>query len=76
MPIMPFLLGVITGSVITYIVKDDSSKQLLEETGEKITSGASTLKETVSSKLKKAKESVEDVAEKTAEKADDTAKTA
>lgn len=57
MPVMPFLLGMIAGSVITYIVKDESSgKQLLEDTGDKITSGANK----VTSMFKKAEESVEE----------------
>lgn len=72
MPVIPFLLGVVTGSVITYIVKDESSKQILEDTGEKITSGAETLSKKVTSAFKK----TEDSAAETAESAADAAKTA
>ncbi len=63
MPIMPFVLGIVTGSVITYIVKDEPSKQLLGETGGKITSGVGSLTNKVTSIFKKAEESAEEVAE-------------
>lgn len=72
MPIMPFLLGIVTGSVITYVVKDESSKQLLEDTGGKITSGAGALANKITGMFKKAEESAEEVIE-TAEKATKTA---
>lgn len=57
---MPFLLGIVTGSVITYVVKDESSKQLLGDTGGKITSGAGTLTKKVTSMFKKAEETAEE----------------
>lgn len=72
MPVIPFLLGIVTGSVITYVVKDDSSKQLLEDTGGKITSGVGTLTNKVTSIFKKTEESAEEVIE-TAEEATGTA---
>ncbi len=72
MPVIPFLLGVVTGSVITYVVKDDSSKQLLEETGDKITSGAGAVTKKVTNVFKKAKDS----AEEATETAEDAVKTA
>jgi len=72
MPVMPFLLGMIAGSVITYVVKDESSgKQLLEDTSSKITSGAGTLTNKVTSMFKKAEESAEEVIEKAEEKAEE-----
>lgn len=64
MPVMPFILGIVTGSVITYVVKDDSSKQLLEDTGGKITSGVGALTTKVTGMFKKAEESTEEVTEK------------
>ncbi|RLF02886.1 MAG: hypothetical protein DRJ64_08875 [Thermoprotei archaeon] len=61
MPVMPFLLGMVAGSVITYVVKDESSgKQLLEDTSSKITSGAGNLTNKVTDMFKKAEESVEE----------------
>ena len=53
MPFIPFLLGAVTGSVVTYVAKDDSSKQLLKDTGGKITGGASALTGKVTSMFKK-----------------------
>ncbi len=60
MPFIPFLLGIATGSAITYVVKDESSKQLLEDTGGKITSGVGTLTSKITSVFNKAEESVEE----------------
>ena len=68
MPIMPFVLGIVTGSVITYVVKDKPSQQLLGETGGKITSGVGSLTNKVTGLFKKAEESAEEVTE-TAEEA-------
>ena len=62
MPVIPFLLGIATGSVITYVVKDESSKQILEDTGGKITSGIGTLTNKITSVFKKAEESVTETA--------------
>ena len=61
MPFIPFLLGMVTGSAITYIVKDESCKQSLEETGGKITSSVSTLTKKMTSMFNKAEESAEEV---------------
>ncbi len=63
MPVIPFLLGIVTGSAITYVVKDESSKQLLEDTGGKITSGVGTLTKKITSMFKKAEGSAEEVTE-------------
>ncbi len=63
MPVIPFVLGIVTGSVITYVVKDESSKQLLEDTGGKITAGVGTLTKKITGMFKKGKESVEEVTE-------------
>ena len=73
MPIMPFILGVITGSVITYVVKDEPSQQILGDTGGKITSGVGNLTNKVTSIFKKAEESVEEVAETVEEATTQTA---
>ncbi len=63
MPVIPFLLGIVTGSVITYAMKDESSKQLLEDTGGKITAGVGAMTEKVTSMFNKAEGSAEEVTE-------------
>lgn len=45
MHLFPFLLGMVAGSAITYVAKDDSGKQLLKDTGDKITGSISSLTE-------------------------------
>jgi len=63
MPIMPFLLGMVTGSVITYVVKDESSKESLKETGGKITSGVGSLTTKITGMFKKAEEPAEEASQ-------------
>ena len=63
MPIMPFLLGMVAGSVITYVVKDDTGKQLLKDTGDKIKGSVSSLTGKAKGMYKKAEEEVAEAAE-------------
>lgn len=63
MPIMPFLFGMVVGSAITYVAKDDSSKQLLKDTGSKITGSVSSLTGKAKGMFKKAKDEVAEAAE-------------
>lgn len=65
MHIFPFLLGMVAGSAITYIAKDDSGKQLLKDTGDKITGSVSSLTGKAKGIFKKK------AAEEVAEAADD-----
>ena len=76
MPIMPFLLGLVTGSVITYVVKDKSSKQMLEDTGNKITSSAGAMTKKITSVFKKAEGKVEESAEQVSETVKDATQSA
>jgi len=61
MHFVPFILGIAVGTVVTYIAKDDSSKQALKDTGGKITGGFSTLTEKATGMFKKGEESAENV---------------
>ncbi len=58
MHFFPFILGMAAGSVITYVAKDDVGKQLLKDTGDKITGGVSSLTGKAKGMFKKAKEEV------------------
>ena len=69
MPLVPFIFGAVVGSAITYVVKDDSSKQMLKDTGEKVTDGVGAITGKVTSLFSKAKDGVEEAAEDVADKA-------
>ena len=43
MPLAPFIYGVIVGAAITYVIKDDPSKQMLKDTSGKLTDGIGNL---------------------------------
>jgi len=58
MHFIPFLLGMAAGSAITYIAKDDTGKQLLKDTGGKITDGVGSLTGKAKGMFKKAQEEV------------------
>ena len=72
MPFIPFLLGAVAGTAITYIAKDDSSQEMLKDTGGKITGGAGALTGKVTSMFKKSEDSA---TEEVAEAADDAKET-
>ena len=63
MHFFPFILGMAAGSVITYVAKDDVGKQLLKDTGDKITGGVSSLTGKAKGMFKKAEEEVAEAAE-------------
>ena len=69
MPFIPFIMGAVVGSAVTYVVKDDSSKEMLKDTSHKITDSASALTGKVTNLFKKATDEVEEVVEKTKSKA-------
>lgn len=64
MPLIPFFLGIVVGSAITYVAKDDSSKDLLKNTGGKITDGFGALTEKATHMFKKSEKAVDEVVEK------------
>ena len=37
MPFIPFVIGAVIGTAVTYVYKDDPSKQKLKDAGDKIT---------------------------------------
>jgi len=63
MHFFPFILGMAAGSVITYVVNDDTGKQLLKDTGGKITDGVSSLTGKAKGMFKKAEEEVAEAAD-------------
>ena len=63
MPFIPFILGAAVGSAVTYVFKDDSSKQMLKDTGDKVTDGVGALTGKVTSLFKKGEEEVAEVVE-------------
>lgn len=64
MPLIPFLLGIVVGSAITYVAKDDASKSALKSTGGKITDGFGALTEKATHMFKKDEDAVDEVVEK------------
>lgn len=58
MHLFPFLIGMVVGSVITYVANDDTGKQLLKDTGGKIKGGVSSLTGKAKGMYKKAEEEV------------------
>lgn len=68
MPLAPFIYGVIVGAAITYVVKDDSSKQMLKDTSDKVTGGIGSLTGKVTSIFSKAEEEVAEKAKTTSKK--------
>lgn len=67
MPLVPFILGAVVGSAITYVLKDDSSKQMLQDTGDKVTGGVGAITGKVSNMFKK-----EDTIDEAEAEAEDT----
>ena len=63
MPFIPFIVGAAVGAAAIYVAKDDSSKQLIKDTGGKITGGVGAVTGKVTSMFKKSKDAVEDAAE-------------
>jgi len=63
MPFIPFILGAAVGSAVTYVYKDDPSKQKLKDASGKLTDGVSALTGKVTSIFKKGEEEVAEVAE-------------
>jgi len=63
MPFIPFILGAAVGSAVTYVFKDDSSKQMLKDTSDKVTDGVGALTGKVTSLFKKSEEEVAEVVE-------------
>ncbi len=53
MPFIPYFVGAAVGAAIVYIAKDDSSKNLLKDTGGKIAEGAGAVTDKVTSMFKK-----------------------
>lgn len=58
MHLFPFLIGMVAGSVITYVAKDDTGKQLLKDTGDKVKGSVSSLTGKAKGMYKKAEEEV------------------
>ncbi len=73
MPFIPFIIGVAVGSAVTYVVTDDSGKQLVKDTGGKITSGVGAVTGKVTGMFKKSKDEAAEVATDVAEEVTDTA---
>ena len=64
MPFIPFMLGAVVGSAITYVAKDASSQEALKDTGSKVTSGVGALTGKVTGMFKKSEDTdTEDVAD-------------
>ena len=61
MPFIPFIYGVVVGSAVTYVLKDEPSKEMVKETGGKIAGGVSALSGKVTGLFKK-KEATEEAA--------------
>ena len=66
MPFIPFIIGAVVGTAVTYVYKDDPSKQMLKDTGGKVTDSVSALTGKVTSMFKK------DEVEEVTEEAEDT----
>ena len=71
MPFIPYIIGAAVGAAVTYVAKDDPSKQLLKDTSGKVTSGVGSLTGKVSGMFKKSEEVTEEIAEEVAEDAED-----
>jgi len=67
MPFIPFILGAAVGSAVTYVYKDDPSKQKLKDASGKITGSVGALTGKVTSIFKKGEEEVAEVAEEAEE---------
>ena len=59
MPFIPFIIGAAVGTAVTYVYKDDPSKQKLKDAGDKITGGVGALTGKVTSMFKKSEETEE-----------------
>ena len=68
MPFIPFIIGAAVGTAVTYVYKDDSSKQMLKDTGSKVTGGVSALTGKVTSLFKKSDDELEEVTEEAEDK--------
>lgn len=65
MPFIPFIFGIAVGAAITYVAKDDPSKQLVKDSSEKVTGSLGALTGKVTSIFKKGEEVVaEEIADK------------
>ncbi len=53
MPFIPYFVGAAVGAAIVYIAKDDSSKNLLKDTGGKIVEGAGVVTDKITGIFKK-----------------------
>jgi len=71
MPFIPFILGAAVGAVVTYVVKDDSSMQMVKDTGGKITSSVGAVTGKVTGMFKKSKDEIEEVADDAKEAVED-----
>ena len=71
MPFIPFIVGAAVGAVVTYVVKDDSSMQMVKDTGGKITSSVGAVTGKVTGMFKKSKDEIEEVADDAKEAVED-----
>lgn len=64
MPFIPYIVGAAIGAAITYVARDDSSKEMIKDTGGKVTSSVGAMVGKVTGMFKKnTKEATEEVAE-------------
>jgi len=63
MPFIPFIFGAAVGAVVTYVVKDDSSMQMVKDTGGKITGSVGAVTGKVTGMFKKSKDEATEVAD-------------
>jgi hypothetical protein len=59
MPLAPFVYGIVVGAAITYVAKDDPSKQMLKDTSGKVTGGIGSLTGKVTSIFSKSEAAAE-----------------
>ncbi len=70
MPFIPFMLGVVVGSAVTYVAKDEPSQKALKDTGGKITGSVGALTGKVTGMFKKSEGADLEEAAEVAEDAD------
>ncbi len=71
MPFIPFIVGAAVGAVVTYVVKDDSSMQLVKDTGGKVTGSVGAVTGKITGMFKKSKDEIEEVADDAKEAVED-----
>ena len=71
MPFIPFIVGAAVGADVTYVVKDDSSMQLVKDTGGKVTGSVGAVTGKITGMFKKSKDEIEEVADDAKEAVED-----